>query len=82
MFFYRFLVPAVTWVGLVAATLPTLNTNVEVRNAPGVSSEETLKLIRRSIYAAASKRDSNTKFTGNTTLDQSWDDATLFSKAK
>jgi hypothetical protein len=72
---------ALSWVSvlsLVAAGIAPLNNNFELRNAPGTSSSDTLRALRRSLSSAAIvKRD--TVFKNSTSLDSSWDGAVLFS---
>ncbi|KAH6717353.1 hypothetical protein BKA61DRAFT_573392 [Leptodontidium sp. MPI-SDFR-AT-0119] len=63
----------------VAADLATLNSNLRVRNAPGGSSTDTLRLFHRSLSAATLTRDTGTVFKNSTSLDTSWNGAVLFS---
>ena len=58
------------------ADVAPLNTNFQIRNAAGTSSEDTLYALRRSLYSAATKRD--TVFKNSTSLNKSWDNVTLF----
>jgi hypothetical protein len=61
----------------VAASYASLNNNLQIRNAPGSSSKDTLLAVRRGLSSAALvKRDTNLK-TNTTTLDRSWAGATL-----
>lgn len=62
--------------GLVAAGLAPLNSNIQIRNAPGTSSSDTLWALRQSLSAAVQKRD--TVFKNGTSIDKSWDGAVLF----
>ncbi|KAI1453892.1 hypothetical protein F4805DRAFT_469739 [Annulohypoxylon moriforme] len=61
----------------VSAATPSPNLAVDVRNTPGSSTSDTLLALRRSL--AGIKRDTVLKNT--TTLDKSWNGATLFSIA-
>lgn len=72
---------ALSWaIGLnfVSAELAPLNSDLEIRNAPGTSSMHTLLALRRALSASALKRD--TVFKNSTSLDKSWDGAVLFSE--
>ncbi|KAH7317955.1 hypothetical protein BKA65DRAFT_439132 [Rhexocercosporidium sp. MPI-PUGE-AT-0058] len=66
----------------VAADLAPLNSNLQVRNAPGASSTDTLRLLHRSLSETTLKRDTNTVFKNSTSLDTSWDGVVLFSVSK
>lgn len=68
----------VTSISLVAALAPMSN-SLQVRNAPGMSSADTLGAIRRSLYSAILKRDTDKFTTNSTSLDSSWDGVVLFS---
>lgn len=76
------LILALTWaigLELVAASLVPLNSNLQIRNAPGMSSSETVLAIRRAISSVAiMKRE--TVFKNSSTISKSWDSAVLFSK--
>ena len=61
----------------VAAGIPPLNINFQLRNAVGTSSSDTLSALRRSLTSAVTKR--NTVFKNSTSLNTSWDGVTLFS---
>ncbi|KAI0891492.1 hypothetical protein F4806DRAFT_501041 [Annulohypoxylon nitens] len=61
----------------VSAATPSPNLALDVRNAPGSSTEDTLLALRRSL--AGIKRDTILK--NSTTLDKSWNGATLLSIA-
>ncbi|KAI1088314.1 hypothetical protein F5B19DRAFT_486056 [Rostrohypoxylon terebratum] len=63
--------------GSVSAATPPPNLALDVRNAPGSSTEDTLLALRRSL--AGIKRDTILK--NSTTLDKSWNGATLLSIA-
>jgi len=61
-----------------AAGLPPLNNNLQLRNAPGTSSSDTLRALRRRLsLATTQKRD--TAFKNSTSLDTSWNGVVLFS---
>jgi hypothetical protein len=63
--------------GFVAAGLVPLNSDLQVRNAPGISSPDTLLALGRTLSSAAIlKRE--TVYKNSTTLDTSWNGATLF----
>lgn len=84
MFVVRFLtiLASFTSFSIVAANdLALLNSNVEVRNAPGSSSAETIELIRRSLANVALRRATDTVYKDNVTLDTSWNDEFLFKMA-
>jgi hypothetical protein len=78
MQYFHFLC-ALSWAGLgfVFADVAPLNTNFQIRNAAGTSSDDTLYALRRSLSSAAAKRD--TVFKNSTSLNKSWDGVTLFS---
>ncbi|KAI1398985.1 hypothetical protein F4819DRAFT_437406 [Hypoxylon fuscum] len=62
----------------VAATISSPDTVISVRNALGASSEHTLRALRRSLVDIQSQRR-DTELKNSTTLDKSWNDATLLS---
>ena len=68
--------------GQVITDLAPLNSNLQVRNAPGASSTDTLRLLHRSLAAASLKRDTDTVFKNSTSLNTSWDGAVLFSVSR
>ena len=81
-FLYALALAAGSSLSLAATDLAPLSSNVEVRNAPGISSTDTLRLLHRSISDTALKRETDpVSYKGNTTLDTSWDGAVLFSMA-
>lgn len=61
------------------AALSPLSNDLQVRNAPGTSSEDTLRVLRKRLSRFASKRATDTVLKNSTTLDTSWDGAVLFS---
>lgn len=80
MLFSHFII-ALSWgmgLSFVAGGLAPLNRNLQIRNAPGTSSSDTLLTLRRALSSAATvKRD--TVFKNSTSLDTSWNGAVLFS---
>ncbi|OTB02076.1 hypothetical protein M426DRAFT_62913 [Hypoxylon sp. CI-4A] len=74
---------ALSWAagfGAVLAITPSPNVELGVRDAPGASSVDTLHALRRSlINLKAQSRDTELK--NSTSLDKSWDGATLLSIA-
>jgi hypothetical protein len=72
---------ALNWamaLSFVAAGLAPLNSNLQIRNAPGISVSDTLWALRRALSSATNlKRD--TVFKNSTSLDTSWNGAVLFS---
>ena len=79
VFYFMTALALATGFSNVAADLAPLNSNLQVRNAPGASSTDTLKLLHRSLSVAALKRDTDTVFKNSTSLDTSWDGTVLFS---
>ncbi|KFY48877.1 hypothetical protein V495_00950 [Pseudogymnoascus sp. VKM F-4514 (FW-929)] len=63
--------------GFAAAGVAPLNSDIQVRNAPGTSSSETLWALRRAL-ASAAVESNNTVFRNSTSFDTSWDGAVLF----
>lgn len=66
---------------LVAASLTPVNNNIELRNVPGVSSENTLKLLYRSLASVVNERESAPAFKQSVTLDTGLDGLVLFQAA-
>ena len=76
--YFMFALSWATGLSFVAAGLAPLNSNLQIRNAPGTSSSDTLWALRRTLSSAATlKRD--TVFKNSTSLDTSWDGTVLFS---
>lgn len=63
--------------GFAAAGVAPVNSDIQVRNAPGTSSSETLWALRRAL-ASAAVESNNTIFRNSTSFDTSWDGAVLF----
>ncbi len=75
------LVSALAWAtGLAVASpsSPAPLVGIRTRNVPGTSDEDTLHAVWRRLAALAHpKRE--TKFRNSTSIDKSWENATLFS---
>lgn len=70
---------ALTWAAALSAVTATISSpSIQVREVPGASSADTLHALRRSLVEIGSqKRDTELK--NSTTLNKSWDGATLLS---
>ncbi len=80
MAFCRF-ANALVWalgLSLAAANLSPANVVLRTRNLPGTSDRDTLRAVGRALRAA--RRDQDQTYSGQTTLQMSWDSATLYQK--
>lgn len=75
--FTRCLVGA-TSIILVAAGAASSDVTIRTRDAPGLSSADTLRAFQRAVIEI-SRREVKPIFKNSTSLEKSWDGATLFS---
>ncbi|KAF4633483.1 hypothetical protein G7Y89_g4624 [Cudoniella acicularis] len=77
--FVKPLMFALSWALVISsatASLAVVKSDLKVRNAPGVSSDQTLEVLGRALSSRNIKRD--TTYTNSTTFDRSWNGAILF----
>ena len=65
--------------GLVTAGIALVNNDFQPPLDPNVSPVDTLRLLSQPLSGPSFKRDTDTVWRSNTTLDTSWEDTILFS---